>query len=446
MAENFRSIDSKIELNMRAAPRMRRKNNHVRIPSKNKKLKVLKTGVIYGPNASGKSNILKAIEFLKELIIDYRKPNTNINFDAFKMGSNQNKSTKLYIEFIHSTIHFGYGVELNNERILEESLTIINDNEDLLVYERKFESEKYTFQINPMALSEESTDEELKALTYIGEFSSKNKLFISECFERNVLEQNKDFIGNIIYIYFKYHLILIFPETKYAGLVTDIKNRSKGECEYLDILSNLDTGLDDISLTKVEEISIDKNLLDRIKDDLGDKNRNISFLYDENQYQIEWKEDNSYEVSKLEAIHKLSDGTKVKLSLSDESDGTRRLLDLIPAICRRDSQKHDVTYVIDEFDRSLHPNLAKIFLEIFLDNDDESNCDQIVVTTHEAELLDKDLLRRDEIWFVQKERNKSSSLYSLNDYSTRFDKDIHKAYLDGKFGAIPNIVGKFKRN
>ncbi|MEO9946485.1 AAA family ATPase [Paraglaciecola sp.] len=449
MAENFRSIGSTIELNLKAAPRMRRKKSHVRTPTKIKDLKVLKTGVIYGPNASGKSNILKALEFFKELIVDYRKPNTFIEFDQFKMDEKPNKNTKFYIEFVCAEVLFGFGVELNNERIVEESLIAITKNEEHNIYNRKFENGKYIFDLNTDVidknLTKEQSKEQFDALKYIGAYTAKNKLFISECNERNISEQHSDFIGNIVNIFFRYHLVLIFPETKYAGLVTDIKNRAKGECEYIDLLSDLDTGLDDIALTEVQESAIDKELLDKIKEDLSQSNNDISFEFAKNQYQIEYTKEGEFKVYKLEAVHKLANNKQVKFSLYDESDGTKRLLDLMPAICRKRSQEHDVTYVIDEFDRSLHPNLAKLFLEMFLDSEDDVNSDQLIVTTHEAELLDKDLLRRDEIWFVQKERNKSTSLYSLNDYSTRFDKDIHKAYLEGKFGAIPNIVKKFKR-
>jgi AAA15 family ATPase/GTPase len=120
--------------------------------------------------------------------------------------------------------------------------------------------------------------------------------------------------------------------------------------------------------------------------------------------------------------------------MADESDGTQRLLNLLPALYF--AQNASGVYFIDEIDRSMHPVLVRKLFEFFL-----KSCAgekrQIIVTTHESNLLDLDLLRRDEIWFVEKDQSAGTRMYSLTDFKVRKDLQIRKGYLEGRFGGIP---------
>jgi AAA15 family ATPase/GTPase len=127
---------------------------------------------------------------------------------------------------------------------------------------------------------------------------------------------------------------------------------------------------------------------------------------------------------------------KILFDTSEESDGTIRLLDLLPIVST--AHKEQRVYVIDEIDRSLHPNLSYSLIQDFLDR---QNHNQIIVTTHDTHLLTFDLLRRDEIWFVEKDKNGATSVYSLEEFTPRYDRNIQKGYLKGRFGAIP-MLGK----
>lgn len=119
----------------------------------------------------------------------------------------------------------------------------------------------------------------------------------------------------------------------------------------------------------------------------------------------------------------------ILFNLSEESDGTVRILDLIEVLLSGANK----TYVIDELDRCLHPSLTCKFVETYLQLAAERNI-QLIVTTHESRLLDFDILRRDEVWFVNKRITGESDIYSLEEYNTRFDQKIDKAYLDGRYG------------
>ena len=124
-------------------------------------------------------------------------------------------------------------------------------------------------------------------------------------------------------------------------------------------------------------------------------------------------------------------------TLGEESDGTVRLLELYDII----KNKNEKIFVVDELDRSLHPNLTFNFVKKYLSIENKS---QLIVSTHEDRILDLNIMRRDEIWFVEKNDIGESKIYSLEEFKTRFDKDIMTAYLDGRYGSIPKF--KFFNN
>ena len=149
-------------------------------------------------------------------------------------------------------------------------------------------------------------------------------------------------------------------------------------------------------------------------------------------YTLEKLEDGTITVKKLILIH--NEKQKTEFEFKEESDGTRRLFDLIPLIAKFDK---DYTVLIDEFDRSLHPKLTKLFFEIFYSF--KTSKAQLIATTHEVTLLDLNLVRRDEIFFIEKDNDSSSKLFSLSKFKERYDKKINKAYLLGRYGGVPKI-------
>lgn len=124
--------------------------------------------------------------------------------------------------------------------------------------------------------------------------------------------------------------------------------------------------------------------------------------------------------------------------ISEESDGTIRLFELLEILLSR----KDKTYIVDELDRCFHPCLSYEFIKRFFEYKKNNSKTQLIVTTHESRLLDFNLLRRDEIWFVNKENSGDSKIHSLEDFNPRFDLKIDKAYMDGQFGGIPLFAKK----
>jgi AAA15 family ATPase/GTPase len=140
---------------------------------------------------------------------------------------------------------------------------------------------------------------------------------------------------------------------------------------------------------------------------------------------------------RLKTVHKGKDGLHVSFDFEEESAGTRRLMDILPILA--DVRSGEKVYVIDELDRKLHPLLSRLFVESYLEQCCDSLRGQLIFTTHDTHLLDLDLLRRDEIWFLQKDNEGGSNLYSLADLKVRPDLKIEKGYLNGRFGGIPFI-------
>lgn len=448
-AENFRSIKEPIELNLRAAPRLRRLPKHVRMPADDKSLKVLKAAVLYGANASGKSNILKSIKFAQELITGYSIPNKPIKHDPFALTDDISADSSFYFEFIIAGVHFGFGVKFNQERILEESLYALSKGNEKSLYSRQHvNNEVYETKSDTIDTDPDITEDERKEFEFLIKYTPKNRLFITECEERGAFDKlkNTGVLIGFVHAFFKRYLVIIFPDSKNIGILEELTNKNQAPNDFIKLLQQFDTGIDEIESAPVDQSFFPQEFIEELHLRLERFGITLwPFTHENNEYYASLTDSGKIRINSLHSIHNLASGSKVQFDFNNESDGTLRLLDLLPLIQHESPDMMAHTFIIDEFDRSLHPNLAKSFLNLFLNSEYSENNNQLIVSTHEAELLDNKLLRRDEIWFVQKEWDASSRLYSLNDYSTRFDKDIHKAYLDGRFGAVPLIMDDFKK-
>ena len=447
---NFRSIRDEIALDMRAAPRLRRLSHHAVKPVENDNLSVLRCALMYGANASGKSNIVKAIKYAQDLITGRTSSSNVIRTEPFKLTNKVEQDSSFYFEFATLGKRFGYGFTLNRKRIVREYFYILGKKENTCVFTREYDEEIQEYTIESDLFEMEDLDDysqEVNDLRGLITYTSEKVLFISESIEKDLHQKLKD-IGHILLpavYFFKVQLITIFPNTSYGGIHEDVCEEDT--CgSYVDILSRYDTGIDDVSIDFVSIDMFPTAMIEQAKQTLKTR-KNINLSYKGNSYKFSFTDEDELIASKVITQRILEDGSLISFDLGEESDGTARLFDLLPTLTSRDpdDEHSSFTYVIDEFDRSLHPNISKDLIARFLnDNMTETNS-QLIVTTHESNLLDSKLLRRDEIWFVQKEDDFVSSLYSLNEYSERFDKDIRNAYLNGSYGGVPYLMDKYKK-
>jgi AAA15 family ATPase/GTPase len=212
---------------------------------------------------------------------------------------------------------------------------------------------------------------------------------------------------------------------------------------FTEMLEYFDTGVDGIEFQEIdfEKIGVpDEVKEDIVNDLLGDKSEKTSaFLSNpqEDKYFVIIKGDNNQlEAKVLKTKHKVNGGTFELFDLKEESDGTRRIMDLIPLIL--DFFKGDNVFIVDEIERSLHPNLIYDLFDFFLSKC-ENVSSQFIVTTHESTILTQKLLRKDEIWFTVKDKQGVSHLHSLEDYNIRFDKEVRRDYLLGRYKGIPKL-------
>jgi hypothetical protein len=440
--ENFLSFGNKVNFSMVAGKVQQHKDLHTFQVNKKKKLALLKISAIYGANASGKSNLIKTIELLKRLIIKGTQPEDIIPLVPFKLNSKyENKPSKIEIVFIKNSRVYAFGFLATNDMVYEEWLYDSTTDKQKLIYERKLNEAKkyeYTFLSN-----RKITKKDKNFVNFIAEGTRKNQLFLTECF----LHQTDNNFTNYRAIrdtleWVNKDLLIIFPNSKYQPLLIKLNNSTDFFNRFERFISIPDTGIDGIELKEVKFNDLIE-IPDIIKQDIKNKLKpqESAFLNLNNGNDsiiIEKRSDKEIIAKKLYAKHYIVNKEGYEyFDLKFESDGTRRLFDLIPLLIEQDER--ELVVFIDELNRSLHPLLTKWFIDIFI-NQSFNKKIQLIFTTHEEYLLDFDILRKDEIWFTEKNENNETNIYSLAEFKdVRFDKRIVNDYLLGRYGAIPKI-------
>lgn len=439
VVENFSSFRHESILDLTAG-RPESNSDHL---VKFNNVKLLKSAIIYGANASGKSNLVKAIDFARDVVL-LNLDNVETNKKYFRLdNSSSKKVTKFEFELEIDGAFFSYGfcVLLQNKEIAEEWLYEIGKATPELLFVRNQNTIELGAKLN----------KQKNFLVYASDMLNQPcQLFLSEIAKKKLEfdAKHKGKVLNDIYNWFEKKLLLIYPESKYSRSHL-LANDSDTISVLKKYLIEFDTGITDISLIKEDFENglndVPPQIKKRIEKSLLGNNPKKEHAIIEGingELYAVFNENNELVVKKLGLKH----GEKFQdvFEFKDESDGTRRLFDLIPLI---KNFNENVTVVIDEFDRSLHPKLTKKFFELFFSYLGDSKT-QLIVTTHESTLLDLDLIRRDEIHFVEKDESGASKIFSLNQFKIRYDKKIEKAYLLGRYGAIPifKVFDEFKES
>jgi len=425
--ENFRSISDEVELSMRVSDEVPRQNvgdGKAAIAEVRDDLSVLRCAAIYGANASGKSNLVEAMRVAHELVVHgTSSKDERLGIQPFWLDAHrrvQPSRFELYV-LVNDQI-YGYGFAATNKVITEESLTMMSGSEEIEIFSRRGGHIHIS-----KALAAGPQDP--KFLEYVAQGTPENQLFLHEAMLRNVESQP---IGDVFH-WFEHRLKIIRP----SSMHTDLQKLADADPEFRAFLGRTVAWAD----TGIKQVTVDRRRLDEgqalfwrqaITATDGSKQR--------------------FDVASAMALEPLDDGGMNRLvlalrhsddaafppfGLEDESDGTRRLLDLAPMLYR--ASKGPTVLVIDEIDRSLHTLLARQIVETFISHLPTTT--QIVFTTHDTNLLDCRSLRPDCIWFTEKSPAGATSLYSLAEFPPEqievLSKDFEKGYLRGRFGAIP---------
>jgi AAA15 family ATPase/GTPase len=319
-------------------------------------ISVLKAGIIYGANASGKSNIIKCIYILK-LIALGRFPKHHI--EPFKLANSKDSSSKLEVEFKIDGHYYAYGVEFNISGIEEEWLYEINARTDKEIFTRKVgdNSNKFTFGT---VIGDKETSQFLK---FLADGTPTDTSFISEYVKRN--GRGMEHIRSA-FRWFRDKLNILFPESRYQGISFNAERDRDFQTSTCKLLDFFDTGIEDIRRIgiKSEEIDVPKDLLGKLISDLEPgKTVAITSEGGNQTYFIDMEKDGVLKYYKQKTVHRDDNGDEVLFEEDEESDGSIRLLDFIPMLI--DLKHHDDVFLIDEIDRSLHPMLSQRLLECY---------------------------------------------------------------------------------
>lgn len=391
---------------------------------------VLKAAVIYGENASGKSNFIRALEFAKRFITRGVRPNKLIGSTIFKLDeSYQTKPSVFHFEILAQGTIYRYEFSLSQDQVLHEKLSYLNKNTYKLIFER-FSDEGTSYKFGSFLQSLSKEEQMLYKFNIEG--TRKNQLFLTESMERNFPKFEP------VYNWFDKSLKIFTPQSINHGVEFQLQDDQKFTEFLQTLLEDFDpsvVGLKTAFVDPETNLGIPQKLFLEIKDDLED--RQAVFINNPitGNRMVLFRDEGEVKLVKILTQHKCYEGEDlVTFDLEEESDGTRRLIELAPLFYELMSSNSDTVACIDELDRSLHPGITKKLFYNFLKNKNQAKS-QLIVSTHDTNLLDTKLLRRDVIWFIHK-IDGASKLTSLHkEFNPRHDKDIRREYLEGKYGS-----------
>ena len=369
-------------------------------------IKLLKSTAMYGANASGKTNLFKALEFVNWFASNSNlmTPGAIIPVSPFRLSKKcVAESSEFELKLLLDNIKYIYNFKVNNKEVLEESLYYYPNGYPTKIFIRT--------NINNYEYSSEK-----RVLTDIEEKNTNNKLFLSTATTWNY-EKTKpvfDFITKKMLVIFDMKTLETFAFKKYY----DDEDKSLKRLA-LKLLKKADFNIEEFEIFE-----------DRINEETPNTIMDTFDLASLKRYRVITK-------------HKCNeDDCETIFDLKEESLGTQVIFSLIPAL--KDVLDNGKVLVFDELDRSLHPLLIKYIVELFNDSELNPNSAQLIFNTHDTNLLNLDLLRRDQIWFTEKNfEDGSSTIYPLDDFSVRKDENIEKGYLLGRYSAIPFIEKNF---
>ncbi|MGO5073187.1 AAA family ATPase [Clostridium sporogenes] len=414
---NFLSIKDEITLSMIASKDDFKVEYNTMIYENNKTSKrALNVATLYGANASGKTNILKAMSFVSFFINKSHEMQQGriIPRIPFKLDrSYLQEPSEFKIVFMYEKIKYVYMFSVTEKEVKEEYLYYYPKGRQSTIFEREGDEYKFTSDIERQA--------ELK-----DKFHSRNKLFIAteSLWEYEKAKKPFKWLSEYFNVFIDHENLEVHTGESMVDNY-EIKEKIKKYMKYADM------DIEDINIKlKQKDDTLASPIVKIISEDSkGEFIKNID-------------EDSKF--LDIKTVHKGVDekGNPLNISfnLSSESDGTQKYFGILGPLLN--CLINGYTMIIDELDIRLHTLLVMRLVELFLDPNINKNNAQLIFSTHDTNLLDRNILRRDQIWFTEKKEDKSTDLYSLYDFGgVRKSEKIEKGYLQGKYGAIPFLKG-----
>lgn len=434
---NWMSYRDEASLNMVASLERQHAETLAKIPGFRSK-KALPVAAVYGGNASGKTGLFKGMAALKRMVVGDIGIDDLLPIEPFilERGSSL-KPTVFDITFLAGKTVYRYVVEATLGGIAYESLERVLEKQSVDIFERDelAQGSKYTFNEAFLGSSD--------FLEFVGKSTRKNQTFLGSAIAQNVEGLQE------AYNWFDLTLQLVGVES-HAWTFASAAEGREGFIEYAEAaLARLDTGICGLTGERIDmdalprDAKLRKSIANLDNEELltlvmekaaGDYGFEMITVHVDKEGPV---------VERMRTLHQGADGEKRSFGLGMESSGTRRLMGLLPMLF--DLQGPDDTagskvYVVDELDRCLHTMLTTRLVEDFLATCGPDTRKQLLFTTHDLLLMDQSLMRRDEMYIAQRDADGKSELVGLTEFDgIRYDKDLIRSYLDGRFGGIPML-------
>lgn len=405
--QNFRSLRGEQVLSLVASTDKTLLDTHAQATGLAAAPHLLKSAVVYGANASGKSNLIKALQYMQRVVLESAvlQPGQTFNrLQPFKLDAvSAQQPTTFEVTFLLDGVRYQYGFAMTAQRIVSEQLLVYKAFKPQRWFERRFDEaggkDVYAFGSG------------LKGAKHLWEGATRpNALFLSVAVQLNseALQPVFDWFASRLVVFNE--LTPLSPQFSLQMLKQEAQR--KAICEFLQAA--------DISIADIE-VAAKQAMVHSIQFDLATGKR--------------VEEVREQEVDEVK-FHHVTEQGKAVFDLMDESSGTRNLLFLAGPIL--DILQKGLTLLVDELDNSLHTLLVQSLVRLFHRPEVNPSGAQLVFTTHDTSLLDAyGLFRRDQVWLVEKRLDQSSSLYPLLDFSPRKNEALERGYLQGRYGGLP---------
>jgi AAA15 family ATPase/GTPase len=407
---NFRSFREKQTFSMVAAPRLKKGDNVFKPVVKGDKLPdLLKVAAIYGPNASGKSNLIKALDIVRD--ISNRQPSTQpkpLPVTPFRFDPQlADQASRIELHFIYAEQRYEFELALTQERIVQERLVAFPKGKETLLYERRhlLSGEEYTF------------GQQLEGGKDLHELWKKatgpQVLFLAQAVS-NSSEELKQLKEPLTWLQTGFMIVF--------GDMNVWANSSQGLAErHLFFAEELSSFLQevDVPVTNIRFDQIQSNLAERISTGLL---QSVS----------------AKPKSKTVLTHRTALG-EAEFDFQEESEGTKNLIGFwLPWSIHAESSlaRESRTLIVDELDSSLHPEIVVSLVAKHIKSDAPA---QLIFTTHDTHLMDTKLLRRDQFWLTERDANGATKLRSIHDFEGRESEDLEKRYYEGRYRGLPFV-------
>ncbi len=381
-------------------------------------LRVLKSAVIYGANASGKSKFLEALMFMKYFVITSSRESQKgdpIEVEPFKLNAaSESDSSEFEVIFLYNEIVYRYGFEVDKHKVCSEWLYYKPKTKEIEVFYRdfqKFETHQKNFRKGSTIIKEGLVRDNALLISVAAQFNDTASVRVIEWFKGL-----KTISG--------------LREEGYEGFtVSEIMEPTKKQ-KILELLTKADLGIQDIEPEKLDTGKLPKDMPKELKEVILKQS----------------KEDGAEFFSDISTLHKKYDehkkmvGSVVFSMRDDESSGTKKFFALTGPIL--DVLDNGYTLVVDELDSKVHPNLVCKIVSLFNSKHQNPRNAQLIFNTHDTNLLDSGLFRRDQVWFTEKNKYGEARLYSLGDFKSdevRKKEAFEDNYIRGKYGAVPYL-------